>query len=185
MKALTLHQPWATLVAAGVKRIETRSWSTKYRGPLAIHAAMRDPNKPSLGGTWTIGDWFVVSQCEPYYWELRQGARRVPLPLGAIVATCDLVDVVPIVGLGDRVSWGDPYVAWWKDDPTRPDRSLHVWEEDEAIEEITDQAPFGDFTHGRYAWLLDNIVALDEPIPARGRQRLWTMRVALGDSDNK
>ena len=43
MKVLTLTQPWATLVAIGAKRIETRSWSTKYRGPLAIHAAKGFP----------------------------------------------------------------------------------------------------------------------------------------------
>lgn len=41
MKALTLHQPWASLIAAGVKTIETRSWSTRYRGPLAVHAGKR------------------------------------------------------------------------------------------------------------------------------------------------
>lgn len=39
MKALSLTQPWASLVAVGAKRIETRSWRTSYRGPLAIHAA--------------------------------------------------------------------------------------------------------------------------------------------------
>lgn len=39
MKALTLTQPYATLVAIGEKRLETRSWRTSYRGPLAIHAA--------------------------------------------------------------------------------------------------------------------------------------------------
>jgi hypothetical protein len=43
VKALTLHQPWASLVAAGVKMIETRSWSTRYRGPLAIHAGAKRP----------------------------------------------------------------------------------------------------------------------------------------------
>lgn len=43
MKALTLWQPWASLVALGEKRIETRCWSTKYRGPLAIHAAAKTP----------------------------------------------------------------------------------------------------------------------------------------------
>jgi hypothetical protein len=41
MKALTLIQPWATLVALGEKQIETRSWDTKYRGPLAIHAGKK------------------------------------------------------------------------------------------------------------------------------------------------
>lgn len=43
MKAITLTQPWATLVAIGAKRWETRSWSTRYRGPLAIHAAKSMP----------------------------------------------------------------------------------------------------------------------------------------------
>jgi activating signal cointegrator 1 len=38
--ALTLRQPWASLVALGAKRIETRSWRTSYRGWLAIHAGM-------------------------------------------------------------------------------------------------------------------------------------------------
>ena len=43
VRTLTLAQPWATLVAVGAKNIETRSWSTTYTGPLAIHAAKRIP----------------------------------------------------------------------------------------------------------------------------------------------
>lgn len=39
MKTISLWQPWASLVAIKAKRIETRSWYTSYRGPLAIHAA--------------------------------------------------------------------------------------------------------------------------------------------------
>lgn len=38
-KALTLTQPWATLVALGIKKVETRSWATGHRGPILIHAA--------------------------------------------------------------------------------------------------------------------------------------------------
>lgn len=38
MKALTIQQPYAALIAAGSKVIENRSWPTKHRGPLAIHA---------------------------------------------------------------------------------------------------------------------------------------------------
>jgi hypothetical protein len=37
MKAITIHQPWAWLIAEGVKPYENRSWKTAYRGPLAIH----------------------------------------------------------------------------------------------------------------------------------------------------
>lgn len=43
MKALSLHQPWASLVMLGAKRFETRSWRTHYRGPLLIHACKRIP----------------------------------------------------------------------------------------------------------------------------------------------
>ena len=39
MKALSLWQPWASLIAIGAKRYETRSWSTRYRGPILICAA--------------------------------------------------------------------------------------------------------------------------------------------------
>lgn len=38
MKALTLREPWASLVLEGVKTLETRSWATRYRGELFIHA---------------------------------------------------------------------------------------------------------------------------------------------------
>jgi hypothetical protein len=38
MRILTLTQPWATMVALGVKRIETRAWSTRYRGALGLFA---------------------------------------------------------------------------------------------------------------------------------------------------
>lgn len=38
MKLISLTQPWASLVAAKLKRFETRSWDTAYRGDLAIHA---------------------------------------------------------------------------------------------------------------------------------------------------
>lgn len=50
MKALTLTQPWASLVALGEKRIETRSWGTSYRGELAIHAAASIPPAWSAEG---------------------------------------------------------------------------------------------------------------------------------------
>lgn len=43
MKALSLTQPWATLIGLGEKRWETRSWATNHRGPLAIHSSLRYP----------------------------------------------------------------------------------------------------------------------------------------------
>jgi len=43
MKALSLYEPGATLIALGKKRYETRSWSTTYRGPLLICASLKRP----------------------------------------------------------------------------------------------------------------------------------------------
>ena len=81
MKALSLWQPWASLMAAGVKRFETRHWDTRYRGPLAIHAAKR-----------------LESVAIPD--ELRALCERAfgadwsdTLPRGAFVAVAELADV--------------------------------------------------------------------------------------------
>lgn len=41
MKAITIWQPYATLIMLGLKQYETRCWGTSYRGPLIIHAAKR------------------------------------------------------------------------------------------------------------------------------------------------
>ncbi len=48
MKLISLIQPWATLVAEGYKRFETRGWYTDYRGPLAIHATKGHPDRGAL-----------------------------------------------------------------------------------------------------------------------------------------
>lgn len=39
MKVISIMQPWATLIVLGHKKIETRSWNTKYRGEILIHAS--------------------------------------------------------------------------------------------------------------------------------------------------
>lgn len=41
IRAITLWQPWAGLIANQVKLVETRSWSTNYKGTILIHSAKR------------------------------------------------------------------------------------------------------------------------------------------------
>lgn len=41
MKALSIQQPWAWFIVNGYKDIENRSWPTKYRGPVLIHAGKK------------------------------------------------------------------------------------------------------------------------------------------------
>lgn len=90
MKAISLWQPWATGMALGLKRVETRSWWTKHRGLLAIHAAQREDKDATarlLGG------------------------RRVVA--GAVVAIVDLIDCIEMTPMDVRLvdaaekEWGD------------------------------------------------------------------------------
>lgn len=185
MKALTIRQPWASLIAAGVKTIETRSWSTEYRGPLAIHAGKAKPERSEEGCGVPVGhDWLPVEDFDGS-WRLEHFARGctgapydIDMPLGAVVATCTLADVVPIGGPysfrtgiaeGDEGDFPDsrvvvrqPAVGWAPE-------SLVI---DRPHEDITDQLPFGDFTPGRWAWLLTDITPCD-PVLAKGRLGMW------------
>eukprot|EP00884_Botryococcus_braunii_P018767 jgi/Botrbrau1/5574/Bobra.97_2s0005.1 len=45
VQCLSLHQPWASLLVYGVKRIEGRPWPTEYRGRLWIHATSKQPTQ--------------------------------------------------------------------------------------------------------------------------------------------
>ncbi len=86
MKALTLTQPWATLMALGLKTIETRSWYTNYRGPLAIHAAKGFPR-------WArkLADDAFYSDLALY---LGEGKHSNALPRGVVVGICELINVI-------------------------------------------------------------------------------------------
>lgn len=64
IKAITLWNPWALLMAAGAKTIETRSWGTKYKGPLAIHAAKK--KDAALLQYWTMPVYRDVLEASGY-----------------------------------------------------------------------------------------------------------------------
>ena len=82
MKAISLTQPWATLIALGEKKFETRSWPTRYRGPIAIHASKAFPG------------WAKEMASEmPFYEALRPGGTYMhpELTLGVIVCVTSIV----------------------------------------------------------------------------------------------
>jgi len=83
MKAITLWQPWAGLVAIGAKSVETRSWWTGHRGLLAIHA----------GAALRLAHRDLCAE-EPFRAALRRAGLTDPraLPLGGVIAVCELVD---------------------------------------------------------------------------------------------
>jgi hypothetical protein len=87
MRALTLTQPWATLVALGAKRIETRSWHTKYTGPIAIHAAKGFP-RWAKETCWT--DPFASLLRPVLENAISTWNDPLLLPTGAVLATANL-----------------------------------------------------------------------------------------------
>lgn len=86
MKALSLTQPWATLIAIGAKQIETRSWPTPHRGEVAIHASRRYPL-----------DCRHLEVNEPFRSALRNDVRNeTPIFVcGHIIAVAELIDCLP------------------------------------------------------------------------------------------
>lgn len=153
MKALTLTQPYASLIAIGAKTIETRDWATKYRGPLAIHAGK------GLGPVGGRRGMFRLCNTSPFAEVLDAAAiwhttAIDHLPYGAIVAVVELVDCRPTAGTRKENGWGPKY-ADWVHDLTAQERA------------------FGDYTPGRYGWMLTNIRALPMPIAAKGALSLW------------
>jgi hypothetical protein len=95
VKALSLIQPWATLIAIGAKRIETRAWSTPYRGPIAIHASKWLTSTGRIINA-EVSSYLSLCHEEPFRSALTlAGIERVQeLPSGAIVATARLADVI-------------------------------------------------------------------------------------------
>lgn len=163
MKALTVLQPWTSLLACEAKKYETRSWKTNYRGPIAIHAAKRDPSKISLLGMENFKE-----ECEKAFDEYGLGTWAF-LPTGCVVATAELVNCWHIVynpGTNIDVAKNIPIGA--ELDVPRKHPDFHKF-----IVPTEREMLFGDWTPGRYAWEFANMKVLENPIPAKGQQGLW------------
>lgn len=146
MKVISLLQPFASLVVTGAKKIETRSWNTKYRSEILIHASAKLSKKQiELGQEFNkkygAGLGFVED-----------------LQTGAIIGKVKIIAtsiLVPPYGLknggGDGIFFND--------------KSAFFTEAELA---------FGDYSAGRYGWLLSDPVEFkDHPIKIKGNRGLW------------
>lgn len=138
MKAITIHQPFAELIARGIKTIETRSWKTLHRGPIAIHAGIKSFRRVEELY------WGTALQGAPYQaiglLAAKFGVSSGSYKRGGVIAIAELVGIEPIF-------------------------------RDACFSKAN--RDFGDFTPGRWAWRLENVRRLEQPIPARGKQGLW------------
>lgn len=180
MNAITLHSPWAELIAIGAKQVETRSWPappTAIGQFIAIHsgktfhtyahewlidsedaqAAFHEAKiSPYTGLPETATNGFDWTDEEDLRWlEKAESKFLFGHTRGCVLAVATLVGCYQmaraangLVGYQDRLP-GKLVVP-------------HLRERD-----------FGDWTPGRFAWVLTNIVRLPQPVPARGYQQIW------------
>ena len=132
IKAITLHQPWASLVGK-YKHYETRGKATNYRGKIAIHAAIRQETTD-----------YQINELS----DLLVGEN---LPFSCVVAIADLTDCIKIT---------QEFISQ-QSETSETELRCGFWEV------------------GRYAWKLENVVILDEPIPARGMPGLWDFELPI------
>ncbi|WP_305117811.1 ASCH domain-containing protein [uncultured Adlercreutzia sp.] len=165
MKAITIWQPWASLIACGAKKYETRGWPTKYRGPIAIHAAAKDPRTLPQEVRKALGQYAGYTGQNG----LKLG-QLDELPRGAIIATAELVNVWHIVhnpGTDVDMAKNIPIGA----ESLTTDK--HATDFGDYFVPTEQEMELGDWTPGRYAWELQNVTFLSDPIPEKGKQGLW------------
>lgn len=144
MKAITILQPFASLIALGEKNFETRGWKTKYTGELYIHAGKGK-------------QYLDLCDKEPFKSVLaRHGLSKDSLPVGTIIAKTNLKECIPME----------------KFNHAHTECTL-VREVYPRIYVEGNEIAFGDWDYGRYAWLLQDTEMLKNPIPMKGQQRLW------------
>jgi hypothetical protein len=148
-KALTLHQPYAQLMAINAKRYETRSWPTNYRGPIAIHAGKNIEKLLMASGR--VSTSMRAGTLETAIYTFAHHYDKVmtafygqrwtvdDYPLGAVVAVGKLVNV-------------------------------HHCED---LKLTVQERLFGLHTEGRYAWEIEYVKLLDKPFIVSGKQGLW------------
>lgn len=144
MEAITLIQPWASLVEFDEKLIDIRRRGTSYRGPLLIHAGKKIDKD--------------VMKINPYKAALLKhglaskegGILFKNIPLGVIIARCMLSDCLKII----------------KEVPGK----YAILEDGRKVEGR--EYFFGFYGEGRYAWILKDIKALKKPVSAKGQLSL-------------
>ena len=143
VRAITLHLPWTSLIALGIKSVETGSWPAPERlvGQFAVHSGRRLVRRPGdaierelrarLGENW-----------------------RVIVPTGAVVATAVLAGMAQAEHI-------NPLEGRAVHDPGTEVGCA-------AGRGRTSVDPWRDFSSGRWPWFLDDVEALPEMPSPRG-----------------
>ncbi len=173
MKAISLHQPHASLFAAGLRIYETRSWFPDHGlvgRQIAIHAAryvdkdnIRLAEKLLLTGNDVAAELVRSMVGTPA--DLWGQFGKVRMPVGCIVC---LIDLKAAFELGDIAEGTFRKGSRVKQIIGGPNKSPP------ACFSVPHDA-FGDFSPGRWAWLLRNPKPLDRPVKMIGKQRFFDL----------
>jgi len=154
MKALSIKQPWASLIAHGVKDIENRTWKTNFRGRIYIHASAKWVPKPketnTYGSIYTDQQWWQITEVYPdslvSLLDNTNTGENDNLALSAIIGEVDIIDCVI--------------------------NHEGIWAEKTSSRAFADQKHY--FDKPIYNWVLANAVLYDEPIlNVKGKLSLW------------
>ena len=161
MKAISLWQPWASLIGRG-KSIETRSWSTSHRGRIAIHAAKRFTAE-EVDICQNLPSFYNALKAEFGQFTPTGTFTRMMLPLGAIVATANLIECVHTdIVKAEHLLLGDI-----------PAPDTYALIGSRYLYLTKTEREFGNYQPGRWAWLFKDIKILPKPIPYKGAQGLF------------
>lgn len=177
--ALNVDQPYASLLAHGIKGWETRphppaGWPGIPEGTRRMPGCRITPDDDVL---IVSSRKRVTSERVPEGWfcDDETGAiggggfgspfgawRSYPAPLGAVLGVGRVLDVLPIVphaGCRD----GSPHVCIGSYGMLAHSKLHEPWPDGETEHDISDQLPYGDWSPGRWAWRME-VRRLDPPV---------------------
>ena len=165
MKAISIKQPWASLIAHGIKDIENRTWKTNYRGKILIHASaswvIKPLNQINYGYLFSDDQWEMIRR------DYRRSLNALlnpnetiyPIPVSAIIGEVDIVDCV----INHSSIWAEKTNTIHKK-PSSKDINLRGYA---ALKMYQRNKPI-------YNWVLANAVLYNEPIlNVKGKLSFW------------
>lgn len=163
IRCISLWQPWASLMACGAKYFETRSWDTKIRGTIYIHAAK------TLRGIELVKTGSVLDRVamEAVLGPVAEWSKK--LPLGAIVGRGELVDTMPACVALEMDPGQAPFGDFWAG------RWVHVYDSLRALVPVPTVGRQGLWTSP----VDDDVTFQPMPVAAVERRVVWGHEQAI------
>lgn len=150
MKALSVKQPWASLIAHNIKNIENRTWKTNFRGRIYIHASGK-----------SVPDFSFNQQQHEALASVN--TDNINFVTSTIIGEVDIVDCV----INHESIWAEKSLTKPNIEDYRDDEGGNIELFKFNLETYKNSKPI-------YNWVLANAVLYDEPIfNVKGKLSLW------------